>query len=272
MTLLVRQGSTPRLIAGAVLLVLAVAFVPFRLASFGPGGGYPDVSTLGQSLSTGFVRFWSAGEGVVGPDLARPVDYWARFHVIKAVLAALLLVVLVALAPRLWAAYVHAERLGRRLVVGTVGAVQAALAVLALLILVANIQGAIAPLSSALGLIPFGSSNTDLAATTAQVQRGLADGGHSPALDALVRDFAAYHVAMSWLGGVVTVGLIAAAVLLWRRRARVPRDERRQRRTLVLMALAVLALAAFFGVVTAANISTAANPAPALLAFFQGGS
>ncbi len=33
------------------------------------------MSALGGSLSSGIVRYWSAGDGVVGPDLARPVGY-----------------------------------------------------------------------------------------------------------------------------------------------------------------------------------------------------
>jgi predicted secreted protein len=77
---------------------------------------------------------------------------------------------------------------------------------------------------------------------------------------------------MAWLGAAVTLALLATAVIIGRRCAAAPSPERARRSLLLLTLVAMVALAAFFGVVTAANISTAAQPAPALLAFFEGGS
>ena len=109
-----------------------------------------------------------------------------------------------------------------------------------------------------------------MAATTAEVRRSLAGGAGAPPLDTLLRDFATYHVAMVWLGGAVTVGLLTTAVVLWRPRASAPRAERLLRLLLLTTLCGVLALTAFFGVVTAARVSPTARAAPALLAFFEG--
>ncbi|TQM55203.1 hypothetical protein [Humibacillus xanthopallidus] len=256
----------------AAVLAVAVVVLPFRLAAVGPGGGFADVTALGDAVTSGFVDFWSAGATDLPTDLAKAVDFWARFHVVKAILAAALLVTLVSLGPRVLASSVRARSVPQRLLAALVVLLHVSVAVLALLVVVANIQGAVAPLSSVVGLMTVTGPDPELAASTAEVRHALAAGEHPPALGRLLADFTTYHVVMAWLGGLVTVGLVVTAVLLWRRRARVARTDRRLRRLVLALAGGVLVLAGFFGVITAANISTAARPAPALLGFFHGGA
>ena len=152
-----RRLLWPVLAAGA--LTVAVVVAPFRLAAVGPQG-YPSRAALVESLSAAVVRFWSADATATGADLALPVAFWWRFHLIKAVLAALLLVTLVLLGSRTWGAYSRTTTVGRRVVVGAVAAAEGLLALLALLVTVANLQGVVAPLSSALGLLPLGADPT----------------------------------------------------------------------------------------------------------------
>ncbi len=228
-----RQGPTqgrllwPALAAGA--LTVAVVIAPFRLASAWRDGGYPARAALVDSLSAAVVRFWSADATAAGPDLALRVSFWWRFHLIKAVLAAVLLGVLVLLGARTWGSYTGATTAGRRVALGVVAGTEGLVALLALLVTVANLQGAVAPLSSALGLLPLDTSDPAMAGTIDEIRESLAAGTRGPALQALLADLTRYHVAM-----------------------------------------AVLLTAAFFAVVTAGNVSTVANPAPALLAFVGG--
>lgn len=76
---------------------------------------------------------------------------------------------------------------------------------------------------------------------------------------------------MAGLSALVTVLLIGWGVQLLRQRARLARAERRPRRVLLAGAGCALLLVGFFGLVTLANVSTAANPGPALAGFFAGG-
>lgn len=271
----VRPAPRPRRLVGPLLwsgvLLVAVVLVPFRMASAWPGGGFSDRSALVDSLAAAVVRYWDAGSGATGAELALPVSFWARFHVVKAVLAAALFVVAMVLGARTLTAYAGATSLARRVGLGALAVASGAVALLALVVSVANVQGAIAPLSSALGLLPLRAPDPALGQTIEQVRQGLANGAPDPALAALVHDFAVYHAAMAGLGALVTVGLLVGAVRLWRSRARMSGLSRRGRGLLTLAIGAALATAAFFGVVTAANLSTVAHPAPALLAFFDGG-
>lgn len=262
------------LVASASLIV-AVFFAPFRLAAW-PSGGYPDVSVLSESMGAGFVQLWASGSGssgssVLNPQLAAAVDFWARFHIVKALLAAALLAVLVPLGLAIWRRYVRSDSLGRRLLLGVAGLTQAAFAFLALLILTANIQGAIAPWTSAMGLLPPVSSEPALAVAIEGVSGDLAGGVSSAAADALLHDFVVYHVAMSVVGAVTVIGLLAATFVVWRKRRATARTDRRKRRVLASASFAFVSTAALFALVTAANISTVVQPVPALLGFYGGG-
>lgn len=202
--------SHRRLAAATAVLVVAVLLAPSLLARL-LVPGYDGVGALREGLPGAF-----AHDGT----LDRSADWWAAFHGTKALLAALLLAVLVVAARR-------TRGLPRGAVVGLAG--------LALVVVLANLQGLVAPVSSLLSMLPGDAARAVLAS----------DG--TPEFAALVDDFATYHLAMVVLAGLAALALGAVAV---RSRRWVP-------------AVAALALV----VVTYANITTVADPAPALRAF-----
>lgn len=261
----------PALTAVAAVLTAAVVLVPFPLAAALSGGGYRGPEALREAVTTGFVRFWSTGSGALGPDLAAAADFWARFHVVKAVLAGALLGVLLVLVPRLWRAGTDTGR-PRRWALRAAATGTASLLVLSLLVLVANVQGALAPLSSVLGVMPLGAPTGDLAATVDRARDTVATASPSPVAATLIDDFTRYHAVMAVLGAVVTVALLAGAVVLLRRRSSTAPADRPQRRALAGAGVGMLLLAAFFAVTTAANLGTARHPAAALVGFLGGGA
>jgi len=86
----------------------------------------------------------------------------------------------------------------------------------------------------------------------------------------MVSDFTRYHVEMAVAAAVVVVALLSLSVVFWRSFARVGSANRRTRRVLgwfgVFSALSSLIMV----VILVANTSVAADPAPALLALFNG--
>ncbi|WP_433077132.1 hypothetical protein ACQP1P_33705 [Dactylosporangium sp. CA-052675] len=241
-----------KLIALAVVLVAAFLLAPGPVAAIGSDRALADPDGLADRLRAGFVDFWRTGER--GPDLTAVVHFWLRYHLVKGALAALLLVVLALLGRRLLAA-------GHRW--ATIGVAGAGL--LALATVMANVQGAVAPFSSLLPMLTESAPDAALAETLGQIRRQLASGEPGPALRAMVGDFGAYHAAMAVVAAVAAIGLVGASVLGWRRFAAT--------RAAVwggLGAMATLASLAVL-VVVIANAGTADDPAPALLAFFEGG-
>jgi hypothetical protein len=269
-------GRVPALLA-AVTAALGVAFVyaPRLMAASTPGGGFSDQRSLIAYLRNAFVGYWGSGSRSFAPQMQRVVDYWFRYHVAKALIAALLLGVLTTLAVLLWRTYLRAE-------LGPLGRAAAAsawcftvtLALCSVALLAANIQGAVAPFASLLSMLPAAEPDKQFTATVAQVRLGLAhyssaDGRTSPALRGMVDDFALYHVALFAVAVIVVVALIGISALTWRRFARATGD-RRARRAFAGLGVASIVVALAVSVVAAANLSTVADPAPALLALFQG--
>ena len=261
----------------AVAAALGAAFVyaPRLMAASTLGGGFSDQRSLIANLRDAFVGYWGSSSRNFAPQMQRIVDYWFRYHVAKAVIAALLLGVLTVLAVLLWRTYLRADlgALGRSAVASAWG-FAAMLTLLSVALLAANIQGAVAPFASLLSMLPAAEPDKQFTATLDQVRSGLAhysgaDDRTSPALQGMVDDFALYHAALVALAAIVAIALIGMSVLAWRRFARVNSD-RRARRAFAGLGVASIAVSLAVIVVAAANLSTAADPAPALSAFFQG--
>ncbi|MEZ0094505.1 hypothetical protein [Streptacidiphilus sp. EB129] len=267
-----------------MLVALAVALVPAFIVAPGPwaasmsGGGFGDQRVLVDGLSTSFVDYWSSGDRNFPPGLERVVDYWLQFHVVKAVIAATLLTVLTTLGVLLWKAFLRAGgiRAGGRAALASAGVVVTALALFSLTAVMANIQGATAPFSSLLSMLPMHAPHGELADTLDQVRRRLADYPNSgdrtpPAVEVMVSDFSRYHAVIAVAATMVAAVLLGMSVVSWRRFASTAASDRRTRRVFRLFGLLSALLASAVIVVAVANLTTAADPAPALLAFFHGG-
>ncbi|MFI6866624.1 hypothetical protein [Nocardia sp. NPDC050406] len=257
-----RSAALPRVLAVlSILLAAAFVYAPRILA----GGDFTDESELRASLRPAFVEYWRSGGRDFTPSLERIVDFWLRYHLAKAVIAAVLLVALVALAVVLWRAFLRAG--GTALLAS--GTVVSVLAVVASLLVMANIQGAVAPFSSLLPMVVDSPTDTELADTLGQIRQRLADHAETPVLDVITEDFARYHAAMAVIAACVAVLLIAASALSWITFAKA--SDSRARRVLASFGIASALFALAMIVVAVANTGTAADPTPALSAFFDGG-
>ncbi|WP_460726325.1 hypothetical protein [Nocardia heshunensis] len=263
-------------VLAAVAAVLATLFVvgPRILAGSVPGGA--DNDGIGDAFRTAFLTYWQSGDHTFTPSLQAAVDYWFRYHVAKAVFAALALIVLAALATLLWKAFLNSAGpgVGKRIAGATAAVFVTLCALASLLLVMANIQGVLAPFSSLLPMLMDDESNPDLAAAIDQA-RSQADAYPStrtqPATQVMIDDFAWYHLIMAVLTALVGVASLAAIALLWRRFRRTDPTDRRTRRATLSFTIAALLLALTMFVVATANTLTTATPAPALAALLNGG-
>ncbi|MBP2705884.1 hypothetical protein JOL79_18925 [Microbispora sp. RL4-1S] len=266
------------LVALAVFLVAAFVVAPRTLAAIRPSGGYAGQRDLIEALREAFVDYWSSGNRDFSPGLERVVDYWFRYHVAKGAIAAILLIVLVVLGVLFWTAFLRDSGLrpGRRAALASAGVLVTVLAVFSLVVVMANVQGAVAPFASLLPMLPVAASDGKLADTLDQVRQRLAHpmsaGDRTlPALDVMISDFSRYHVAMAVVAAIVAVVLIGLSAVWWKRFARTRSSDRRTRRVLASFGVLSALLSLVVVVIAVANTTTAADPAPALLAFFEGG-
>ncbi|WIM92599.1 hypothetical protein ACTOB_004551 [Actinoplanes oblitus] len=214
-----------------VAVFLAVAFfVAPLLIGTGRVAGFPRV----------FAGYWSSGAAAFPPDLQRLVDQQFGGHLVRAVIALLLLAVLVVLAVRV-----------RRFAV-PIGAAALGAAVL----LIASVQGVVSPFGTLLPVLASGPADAGLAVVLAQARDQLVHGPVSPALAVMLAEYVRWHVVKAVLVGVLAVVLIGLSVRSWRRFRLVG---------LLTAALAVAAL-----VVVVANVSTVVEPVPPFLLLLRG--
>ncbi len=262
----------------AMALVAAFVFAPRTLAASKPGGGFADSRELSQAFREAFADYWSSGGRGFTPGLESVVDYWFRYHIAKGAIASVLLIVLVAIGIRLWKAFVRAGGggAGSSVVLAAAGVGVTMLALFSLAAVMANIQGAVAPFASLLPMLIVDAPDAELAGTLDQIRQRLAGSIAAgdqlpPALEAMISDFSRYHVALAVIAAGSSAVLIGISVMLWKKFTAARSSARRMRRVLgsfgVLAALSSLAVI----VVAVANATTAADPMPALLAFFNGG-
>ncbi|MFJ4896648.1 hypothetical protein [Streptomyces sp. NPDC088727] len=265
------------LTALAAGLISAFVLAPGPVAGSMSGGGYGSRRDLDDRLSASFTDYWESGERGFPPGLRGLVDYWSRYHLVKAVTAALLLAVLVALGVLLRKAYLRAGGLtaGRRAALASAGAAVTALTLFSLAMVMANVQGAVAPFSSLLSMLPLHAPHGVPAGTLEEIRRQLAaypDGGQTPPpVEVMVSDFGRYHAVLAVAATAVALSAAAISAVSWRRFAAAAASDRRTRRVLRSSGLLWALMAAAVAVIAVANTATTADPAPALLAFFEGG-
>lgn len=251
--------------AGVIALAAAVMTVPPVLAEWSFAGRI-SVSSLPETVSTGFDQWIAAGSAAPSAVLTDAATFWAIFHVTKAVLASALLWALIVVGYRIWVRAARSETRAEHRAWTIVGVLGAWLPVLVLLVVLANIQGAVAPLSSVMSFLP-------IRATTAigLVRTELASGTYGPATSTLLGDFRMYHAVLAGSLLIVATALLATITLMLIRRARLPGNDRFARRVLACGAVALTLLTAALGLLLLANLSTVADTATALAGFFNNG-
>ncbi|MEO8263355.1 MAG: hypothetical protein ABI566_12380 [Pseudolysinimonas sp.] len=267
-TTLERQPLNPRftiILATTVLLVGAFFLLPGTVARVLSPEGI-TTGMLAESVGVAFSQWWTSAAAPLTPGMEAVVSFWAVFHVTKVVVAIALLIALLLTGHEVWKAYARATGRVARAGIALLGIAGAPLAPLMLLIVMANVQGSLAPLSSVMGLLPMDGSVPEVA----EVQAQFAAGTSTPVLDALISDFRTYHLVVVVVAVIAALLVVAADIVLWIRWSRIVRQDVRLRRVTATVAIVLPALAPVLLFIMVVNLSTVAETAPALAAFFQG--
>ncbi|MGI9196926.1 MAG: hypothetical protein ACR2KE_05635 [Candidatus Nanopelagicales bacterium] len=244
-------------IAVVVVLALATLLLPWPVARAIDGTSWAGPSELTRAVGDGLVSDWSQGVREPGHGesaLATATHFWMVFHIVKALLAAGLVLASSWLLAIAW----QARRVSRgrvaRLALLLASGAASAVVLLATVIVIANIQGAFAPLASLLSFLTSGEVTPALAQTAQSLGTDLAGSLPSATAATIAHDFSTYHAVVAILLGATTLVAGAMAVRLIR-----------HHEWLAGGALTAVGLA--FVVLTAANVGTALNPTPALSSF-----
>lgn len=253
-------------LVSTALLFVAFLLVPGMVASAWSRAEGITTGVLAQNLGVAFSQWWSSAAAPLTPDMEAVVTFWEVFHVTKTAVALALLVALLMTGHQVWKTYARSSGRAARAFTAFVGIAGAPLAPLMLLIVMANVQGALAPLSSVMGLLPMDGSVPEVA----EVREHFAAGTRTPVLDVMITDFRTYHLVLVVIAAIAAVIVMAADIVLWIRRSRIPREEVRLRRVTAIVAAVVPALVPLLLFFMVLNLSTVGEAASALAAFFEG--
>lgn len=249
-----------------VVFSFALFFLPGAVASVSSGVDGISTATLARSVGVAFSEWWRTGAAPLTGGMEEVVKFWQIFHVAKAAVAAILLVLLTMTGAQVWKAYAQATTRARRFGYAVIGVAGAPLTLLVLIILLANVQGSIAPLSSVMGLIPMDGSVAEVTA----VREQFAAGSSTPVLDVLVNDFRDYHLVIVFAAPIAAAGVMVADLVLWLRWVGLPRENYLLRRVCLVVAVVTPSVALMLVLIMIVNLSTVLDIAPALAAFFGG--
>lgn len=249
------------LLGVATIGFMAAAFVvPWHAATAVTGLTWVGPNALADSVGHALIADWAADTPVPGAQassaLTDPTRFWRWFHIVKAALASMALIASSVVVTGAWRARRIASTRGHRFGWAIVALSGGVVAALAAVLVVANVQGAFAPLSSVLSFLPFSGRSPSLTEALSALNASIGSSQPTPMATAIVRDFATYHAVVALLMAVVT---ILATVMT----VRVARDRRWG------AAAALAATLAIFAVLTIANASTAFAPVPALQSFLS---
>lgn len=257
---------------GAVVMAtVAVYVVP---ALYLAARGFAGESAVVTASESAFLRAQQGAGAADSNALAELTARWREFHLLKAAFAGLLVVRLAAHASVSRRRAEQVERGRRRW--PSVAAYGATLVWLlgALVVLIANVQGAIAPLASAASLLPRGPGHERLADVLTDLRSTIEVGTPSSAggiAGDLLTDFVHYHAVLAVLaataGAVLTTMTLRVVSAWWRLRGS---GRASQPTWLVQMGLFGIA-ASLFLLLAAANTSTWVDPIPALAATLNRG-
>jgi hypothetical protein len=249
------------LVAATLGFTAAAFLVPWHAASAITGltwaGPHDLAGSVGDALSADWAAAVSAPGGQASSALTDPTRFWRWFHIVKAALALAALVSAVLLVTHARRARRSSSTTARRFV-GTastlIGGLAAAVGVV---LVVANVQGAIAPLSSVLSFLPLSDRSPTLVDAVRGLEADLGSANPTPTAAAILSDFASYHA-------VVALLLAAVAVLAGVTAVRALRARRWGSGVVLAATVTIVAL------LTLANISTALAPTGALQSFLSG--
>lgn len=253
----------------AALLTPAVFLVP---VGFVARRGYTGESDLVVASESGFIGADLSRPVTDSPSLAELTAVWREFHLVKALIAGLLVLALMGLASAVRRRMEAAGRGRRRLLLVAYGAVVVWL-LGALTVLLANVQGAAAPFASVASLLPPGHASGELSGVLGELRRAVEVGAPSPAggiASELLGDFTLYHAVFAVLGAVTGVALVSLAVRAVWRRWRLRGSARSADPTWLVQTTVYGAAGGIFLVLSLANASTWVHPVPALLASLGG--
>lgn len=193
------------LAVGATLFIL-----PWRISNLISGGNWANPDQFAAAIQSGFLTDLDNNvntPGYGGSSLTTETKFWFWFHLSKAFFALLLLVLILLYKKEIKNDEVKLEFKQHGIPKGTLRLTTNLIALFVFLILCANIQGSISPLSSLISFLPANIRDSGFNQSVNNLRENLQNIESNSFTSSVVRDFSIYHLSIALIFGVATIYL-----------------------------------------------------------------
>lgn len=245
---------------------VSVFLVPAALLTWCGIAGEPSIVAAAEAA---FVRADLAHRVTGSRALSELTQLWGGFHLLKAAIAGVVVLSLAALSSHVRCRGEAAGPRGRRRAVATAYGAVILWQLGALTLLLANVQGALAPFASATSLLPTRGGESALVGVLDSLRQSVAADPLATAggiASELLADFALYHAVFAVMAAVAGLSLSALALRAFVGRWPLREPARSHQGGWLLRTTLHGASGSLFLLLSLANFSTWMTPVPALLA------
>lgn len=242
------------LAVGASLFIL-----PWRISNLISGGNWANPDQFAAAIQSGFLTDLDnnvSTPGYGGSSLTTETRFWFWFHLSKAFFALLLLALILLYKKEIKNDEVKLEFKLNGIFKGFLRFTSTLIALFVFLILSANIQGSISPLSSLISFLPANVRDSSFNQSVDNLRASLQNSESSSFTSSVLRDFSIYHLSIALIFGVATIYLFKNVYSFTRAKR-------------YSSAFGIAALGIGFLLLGIANAGTGLNPVPAFDVFLS---
>lgn len=233
--------------------------LPWQISKLISDGTWANPDQFAAAIQSGFLMDLDKNintPGYGGSFLTTETKFWFWFHLSKAFFALLLLALIILYKKEIKNNGVKLESKLDEIFNGTLRLASNLLALFVFLILCANIQGTIAPLSSLISFLPANNRDPRFNQSISNLRENLQNSESSSFTSSVLRDFSIYHLSIALIFGVVAFYLFKNIY-----------SSTRARNYSSAFGIAVLAIG--FLLLGIANMGTGLHPVPAFDGFLS---
>ena len=199
---------TKRFPVWTAIVGVSLFTLPWHIAKIITGSSWVNPKQFAVAIQNGFIKDLNSNIPTPGYEksyLTNETQFWFWFHLSKAFISLILLILIILYTRELDKNYQFSGSRLLALIHKTKKIALHSLGIFSFLILAANIQGSIAPLSSLISFLPANQHDYRLSESVQKLRLDLLNGDQNSFASSVLRDFSIYHLTTTVIFGIATL-------------------------------------------------------------------
>lgn len=243
-----------------IITGISLFYLPWNIAKFVTGGSWANPNQFAIAIQTGFLKDLNSNISTPGYEnsyLTNETQFWFWFHLSKAFISLILFILIFFYTRELDKNYQFSGSRLLGIIHQTKNIALHSLGIFSFLILAANIQGSVAPLSSIISFLPANEHDYRLNESVQKLRLDLLNGDPNAFASSVLRDFSIYHLTTTVIFGIASLYLFKNLYL-----------SVKNRNLSTIFVAGILGIG--FLLLGVANLGTTLHPIPAFNGFLSG--